>query len=542
MSAFDLGTENAVLGSMLAFPAIAAKGATIDATALFSPLNAGVLIAAQKIHSEGRAVNFLSVSEELEVRGKLEAFGGTLVVQALTECSITNSPANFKTWLGSLAEKAADRASGEASLGRVVDAYYDSAKREFVMRNDRGRWLSHPSQQFAMLLITSGLAKSAKEVAAIKMQTINTRDVHFTGSLAGHRPGFYEANGVRFLVTEGPNIITPIAGDWSTIRRLVLNLLGADPHHGEKQVTTFFYWMRSGFESVANGQWRPSQILALAGPVGCGKSLLQRLITEVLGGRAADAFRYLNGGTEFNREMFGAEHLFIDDAQASTDKRTRLKMAAQLKSLAVGRDHQCHGKGRDALNLRPLWRCSISLNDEGECLLVLPPLRSDIADKIHVLKCSSPPEPFPTETPDAQALYWSKLVGELPAFLEAIATAAAPVGSEDARFGIKAFHHPALVAELESQSPEIILLEMIDAELWRDPCKVRWEGTAHELEATLLDTTSNVRDQVKRLLQWEFACGTYLGRLATKQPDRVANSRASSGRRWTIAKAKPMTA
>ena len=306
---------------------------------------------------------------------------------------------------------------------------------------------------------------AAKEVAAIKMQTINTRDVHFTGSLAGHRPGFYEANGVRFLVTEGPNIITPIAGDWSTIRRLVLNLLGADPHHGEKQVTTFFYWMRSGFESVANGQWRPSQILALAGPVGCGKSLLQRLITEVLGGRAADAFRYLNGGTEFNREMFGAEHLFIDDAQASTDKRTRLKMAAQLKSLAVGRDHQCHGKGRDAVNLRPLWRCSI-------------------------------------------------------------ATTAAPVGREDARFGIKAFHHPTLVAELESQSPEIVLLELIDAELWRDPCKVRWEGTAHELEAALLDTTSNVRDQVKRLLQWEFACGTYLGRLATKQPDRVANSRA----------------
>ena len=422
-----------------------------------------------------------------------------------------------------------------------MDAYYDAAKKEFVMRNDAGRWLSHPRTQFAMLLKTSGIATTRDESALLMSQIINLRDVHYTGSLAGHQAGFYEANGVRMLVTEGPRILVPAPGEWPTICRLVEGLLGADPDHGDLQLATFFYWLKSGFESVASGQWRPGQILALAGPIGCGKSLLQRLITECLGGRVADAFRYLSGGTQFNRDLFGAEHLVIDDAQASTDFRTRMQMAAHLKALAVGREHQCHGKGRDAVNLRPLRRCSVSLNDEGECLLVLPPLRADIADKIHLLRCSSPSEPFPTETAEAQAAYWQQLVSELPAFLHHCLQINPPKDRVDTRFGVQAFHHPALVLALEEQAPEVVLLELLDLELWREEGKMEWEGTARELEAKLLGQSSNVREQARRLLAWPTACGTYLGRLAKNQPERVEQDREPQKRGWIIRKARFMT-
>jgi hypothetical protein len=415
-----------------------------------------------------------------------------------------------------------------------VEAFYDSTRKEFVMRNSAGRWLSHPAQQFRMLLKTSGIAPDNYTADGILSRVIDTRDVLYTGSLAGHPAGFYEANGVRMLVTEGPRILTPKAGTWTTIRRLVDGLLGADDEHGEIQVLTFCHWLASGFSSVSAGQWRPGQILALAGPIGCGKSLLQRLITECLGGRSADAFRYLSGNTQFNRDLFGAEHLVIDDAQASTDFRTRLQMAAHLKEIAVGRDHSCHGKGRDAVNLRPLWRASLSLNDEGECLLVLPPLRADIADKIHLLRCHAPAAPFPTGTPDAMADYWRTLVAELPAFLHHCMTVQPPADRQDSRFGIRAFHHPDLVLALEEQSPEVVLLELADLELWQDATSIAWEGTARDLEARLLGANSKVREQARRLLTWGHACGTYLGRLAKNQTDRVENDRDRDRRGWII--------
>ncbi|HEY3900838.1 MAG TPA: hypothetical protein VGM54_19665 [Chthoniobacter sp.] len=425
---------------------------------------------------------------------------------------------------------------GVARAVEVVDAYYDSNKKEFLIRNTAGRWLSHPAWQFQMLLTTAGIARSKLETEAVMVETINTRDVHYTGSLAGHRAGFYDANGVRMLVTESPRLLTPAPGEWPMLRQLIYGLLGADEEHGEVQVQTFFYWLWSGHESISTGHWRPAQILALAGPADCGKSLLQRLITECFGGRAADPFRYLSGGTEFNRELFGAEHLVVDDAQASTDFRTRLQMAANLKSLAVGRDHNCHGKGRDAVNLRPLWRCTVSLNDEGECLLVLPPLRADIADKIHLLKCFPPSSPFPTDTPAAMADYWERLRSELPALLTHCRTVIPPPGRENTRFGIRAFHHPALVLALEEQAPEVVLLELVDLELWESPLEDSWEGTAQELETRLLGNNSKVREQARRLLTWAHACGTYLGRLAKNQPERVEEGRTAKKRGWIIKK------
>jgi hypothetical protein len=414
-----------------------------------------------------------------------------------------------------------------------VDAFYDATRKEFVMQNAGQRWLCHPPRQFAMILRTNGIPSAQTD--SIMVNIINTRDVQYTGRLAGHPAGFYQSNGVRMLVTEGPSLPAPADGSWPTIGKLITGLLGSDREHGELQVHTFLYWMRSAYEAVSSGKWRPGQILALAGPPACGKSLLQRIITECIGGRAADAFRYLSGGTQFNRDLFEAEHLVIDDAQASTDFRTRMQTAAHLKALAVSRDHSCHGKGRDAVNLRPLWRCSISLNDEGECLLVLPPLRADIADKIHIFRCASPAEPFPTSSPELMASFWDKLVSEIPAFLKHCLGIEPPAGRIDARFGIRAFHHPALVSALEEQAPEVALLELIDQELWRDQTLSHWEGTARDLESALLASDSKVREQTRRLLTWSTACGTYLGRLA-QQGDRVESVRDTQKRSWVIVK------
>ena len=49
-----------------------------------------------------------------------------------------------------------------------------------------------------------------------------------------------------------------------------------------------------------------------------GKSRLQNLITPLLGGRVANPYHYMTGKSNFNSELFGAEHLMIEDEPAST--------------------------------------------------------------------------------------------------------------------------------------------------------------------------------------------------------------------------------
>ena len=120
-------------------------------------------------------------------------------------------------------------------------------------------------------------------------------------------------------------------------------------------------------------------MMALAGPAGCGKSLFQSIITETLGGRVAKAARYMQGGTDFNGDLFEAEHLALEDEFMSARISDRLQLGASIKNFCVStRKQSCHRKNRQAVTLPAWWRVSITLNDDPEAMRVLPPLDDHI--------------------------------------------------------------------------------------------------------------------------------------------------------------------
>ena len=242
----------------------------------------------------------------------------------------------------------------------------------------------------------------------------------------------------------------------------------------------------------------------------------------------------MTGGTTFNSDLFGAEHLKIEDEAASTDIRIRREFGNNLKQISSPGSRRCHPKGREPINLLPFWRLSVSVNSEPENLLVLPPIDDSVKDKVIMLLCSRKPMPMPLTTGDERHAFEQTLLAELAAFVHWLRNVwQIPSDLTSARYGIIDWQHPVLMEAMGDLAPETHLLTLIDRVLFSGPMMDAWEGNASELQSKLCETFTVARE-AQTLLKYPNACGTYLGRLAKQRINRVSGRLSSGQTRWTI--------
>lgn len=358
------------------------------------------------------------------------------------------------------------------------------------------------------------------------LEAVNKNTVAYAGPLAGHKIGLLcLQSGQHVLVTSEAKPIQPAKGKMPRLEAYFDQLFG-------EQLLYALLWLKVALEALHKGTFRPGQILVLAGPSGCGKSLFQKLVTVLFGGRQGKPYRYMTGGTQFNFELCGAEHLTIEDESAKMDIRSRREFGASIKDFTVNEFTSIHAKGKDATLTLPLFkRCTLSVNDEPENLMILPPLDPSLADKITILKCSR--AKFWTDDRDK---IWSALTAELPALVYYLRQMRIPKDLQDPRFGVVAYQHPEILEMLTAISPETRMLDFIDAILFAKDDDAPWQGTAAELEKELLGSSSFVW-QVQKLLNFSSACGTFLARLETKIPGRFSHNKSAGKTTWTIKKA-----
>jgi len=416
-------------------------------------------------------------------------------------------------------------------------AYYDSSRNGYWIMDRAGDWIQINENSLRRHLRASGLASDTKRGELISELEGALNDyqlesaVAFAGPLAGYTKGVIEQGGQRALVTSSPRLIGPTNGELPLLLKLMENLF-CDPDTDQRPY--MLGWLKVAIESLLAGLRRPGQAVAMAGPRDSGKSLWQNLITEMLGGRAAKPYRYMSGQTTFNADLFGAEHLMVEDECGSTDLRARREFGARIKDFTVNEVQSCHAKNRQAISLRPFWRLSISLNDEPENLMILPPIDESLADKLMLLRTHHCEMPMPTNTSEGRTAFWAALMGELPAFIGYLLRWQIPEEIRCHRFGVKTFQHPHLLDAIDTISPEFRLLSLIDAVVFPDPAPLESNivTTAEALESRLIN--SQMSHEARRLFSWNNACGTYLGRLASKRPERVQPNRNPRRREWCI--------
>ena len=354
------------------------------------------------------------------------------------------------------------------------------------------------------------------------------KSVSYAGRLAGIKVGCYQMNGKRVLVTSDPVILEAKEGQFPMIESVVGQLFNG----GEIDQRPYVYgWLKMGRKAVLEAFPMPGQALVLAGPRNAGKNLFQDIITEALGGRAEKPYRYMVGKSEFNGDLFGAEHLCIADEVPFYDMPSRRVFGSKIKDMCVNSLQSCHGKHKEALTLYPIWRLSISVNDEAENLVMLPPLEESIEDKIMLLKVDQAIMPMKSDSPRSRVEFWDAVRAEIPSFLYFIESYVVPDELQESRFGIKAFQHPDLVEILKEMTHENRLMALM--EIIVIPDNGSWKGTLEELETALLEDSTYKR-QIEKLLYYPTALMTYLRRLQKSVPERVRSYKSNDKRGWEL--------
>ena len=415
--------------------------------------------------------------------------------------------------------------------GDICDSiYYDSWRRSYVTRNERGKYLSLETAQITKRLKMRGLSSAknqfgVSEIDETLVHIEETNDVGYVGALAGYEAGVIKFGNLRALITDGRCLVRSGSGDFPLMRQVFETLFG------DNQIDYFYSWLYFAVKSLDDQTHAPGQAIAIAGARGCGKSLCQQLITQILGGRSAKPYQFMAGETSFNSDLFEAEHLMVEDEVASTDIRSRKHFGGYIKSTVANKDQRLHGKGKDAVMLQPLWRLSITCNDDDEALMVLPPFEDGLEDKIMLFKANHANLPMPAGTPSEKAAFWAAMMKELPAFMTYIRTIyEVPDKLKDPRYGVIHYHNRDMLNVLSKMSPEAHLLELVDLYIMGE--KLAWHGSASELTKEL--TASDGAFEARKLLSWSNACGSYLGRLSKNHNSRVSRDRDSSSRKWRI--------
>ena len=337
-----------------------------------------------------------------------------------------------------------------------------------------------------------GLSHSGTNVptqAELALHVIQRENrVDYAGPFCGRPAGLHVENELRILATSPPSIITPKKGTRDCLNQFISNLLGhgVDPLF-ETQFSILVGWLQRWRKALEAPELHlPGQAPILCGPPDCGKSLLQHLITKMGGGREADPCLWLSKDSSFNSELWGAEHLVLGDESLGYDYRQRAHLRDQIKKLVANPIYPFHRKKVEAMSARPIWRLSISANDDPDSATVLPPLDAGLKDKVIILRCYSPPTPFPTRTDSEYTEFYESLVNDIPGFLYQVENYRLDDSFKKGRFGVREFHHPAIVDIIDDLSPITPFGESVQR--WID------RSAEHKISGTAIDLYDKYRD------------------------------------------------
>lgn len=324
---------------------------------------------------------------------------------------------------------------------------------------------------------------SPAEACLLEIQ--NDRRADYAGPICGRHAGLFEESGRAILATTSPPIIEPekpkpLPGP---LGLFFSGLLGEGQDSlADLQLGLFVGWLKQFRRALKDPSIHlPGHLLGLIGPRDCGKSLGQDMVSLLGGGRSTDASSWLQGRSDFNSQLWGVEHLILSDANLEDDARVKKAFRDTIKGIVANPVYSLTRKYADEISLRPIWRISLSANDDAQSAGVIPSPVADpsLADKVLYLKCYAPREPFHGDDPQDRQRFWNSLCDDIPNFLGLVEAFEVDEEWQKSRFGVKEWIHPDIATLLDASNPDREIIDFLEDYL--QSLSQSFEGRAKDL-------------------------------------------------------------
>ncbi len=386
-----------------------------------------------------------------------EAAGTKAAEEILIEWSPEETPGEYQDKMYELPLIRAERLFQEAYRnGWRPCVYFENETNNYWIMDAASAFRRYTGSATKNLLASYELDESQIDAIMHKASFSDTLDIVL--NVAGMAKGLHVVNGKKLLVPNGPNLVTPSSGDWGTIRAIFQGMLG------DAQYKYFIWWLAASLKALYSGRWQAAQVLAFVGPTSSGKSLTQCILTLLFGKKQTRVMQSISGDTSFNGDWAKSPHLVIEDEFSDNSKATRDRIKEKIKAIAVNRSHRIHPKGKEAIEIAPFWRLTISCNPQQESLAVLPHLDESAMDKISLLETQRFKMPMPARTQDEKDRLWQQIEQEAPALIHDLLKYEKPpahLRDNEGRFDLSAYHNPSVRRIIEEMSPELDLLNNI---------------------------------------------------------------------------------
>lgn len=214
------------------------------------------------------------------------------------------------------------------------------------------------------------------------------------------------------------------------------------------------------------------QFLSIAGPPNVGKTfLVKKLVAPLLatppdGMFAGEKFFTDDGGKGFNGGLERVPLILLDDIMRNVSLRGRSNIMSKWKGVGYSGAVAIEAKGRDSWTMQGPWCVVQLLNMDDESLSAFPLVGGD-DDKLcgFLAGAFHPDLPPPNETAEDRAAVDEALAAEREALAWYVDNFPVPEHLKDdrGRHRCRAFVHPVLSGAVSVISPEMQILELIDA-------------------------------------------------------------------------------
>lgn len=265
---------------------------------------------------------------------------------------------------------------------------------------------------------------------------------------------------------------------------------------GHVALDTFISWLAHFYRTGHELNLSSGLNIFIAGPVGVGKTLVNRAIIGGVMNGYREAKEYLMGEDSFGAELFSVAHWVVDDGTMSTSLTAHRLWGEMIKRMAANKTFRYHEKFRTPLQVDWQGRVVSTLNNDEESARLLPDLQRSLLDKIGLWATTDKATvSFPSEAElrailDRELPYFARFLLEWQTPTHCLLRR--PDGSVDYRFGgVRPWHDPTLVQHANQSSRTAGFVEILED--WKEDYfktanetrkgerVISWTGSAFQL-------------------------------------------------------------